>query len=47
MKDEAVAPHGDCDCVITIRKAVCADEQPLAIREYPDRQHAERVDKVA
>lgn len=47
VEDEAVAPHGDRDGVVAVREAVGADEQPLALGKHPDREHAERVDKVA
>ena len=46
MKDEAVSPHGDRNGVVAICEAVGTDEEPFAFWEYPDRQHAESVDKV-
>ena len=42
-----VPPHDNCHCIITIGKAVCANQKPLAVWECPDAEHEQEVDKVA
>ena len=47
MEDEAVAPHGYCHSVVPERETVGADEETLGLREEPDAQDEQEVDKVA
>lgn len=47
MKDQAVPPHGNCYSIIAERQTVGADEKAFGLREEPDGQNEEHVDKIA
>ena len=47
VEDKAVPPHHDRDRVIAEAQAIRADEESLGLREEPNAQHHQKVDKVA
>lgn len=47
VEDERVAPHDDGHGIVSIGQTVGADEEPFRLREAPDREQQEEVDKIA
>lgn len=47
MEDHGIPPHSNRHGVIAKCEAERADKQPCRLREDPNAQHAEHVDKVA
>ena len=47
VKDQTVPPHGDRNGIIAKCQTKSADEKALGLREEPDGQDQEHVDKVA
>jgi hypothetical protein len=46
VEDETVPPHHDRNRIVAEAQAVCTDEQSLGLREEPNAQHHQKVDKV-
>jgi hypothetical protein len=47
VKNKRIPPHGNGDGIIPISQAVCTDEEALGLREHPDAQDTQSVDKIA
>lgn len=46
VKDHRVSPHDDRYRVVAVCKTICADEKSFRVREYPDTEKAEKIDRV-
>ena len=46
VEHERVPPHDDSDGVVAHDQTVCGDEQALRLRNYPNAQDGEDIDKV-
>lgn len=46
VEDHGVPPHSNRNGVISVRQAICADEQSLRVREDEEAEHTHHVDKV-
>lgn len=47
VEHHRVPPHGDCNRIVSESQAERANEKPFRVREDPNTQHAEQIDKVA